>query len=201
MLLLAAAILSFQTGCETTTATVTLQPGYFTVKPDVIIIRPIAVSLEDANRDQDVVPSWMLRHVRSEVQLPSDLREGRVAGDALAKYLVAALEIRGIPAKLAADAPPTTRTTGIVTGQFVNSASAAPNVRPAIGYTVKRGVEARIQFAQAGTCVGEVLIDQTILSAVSGSDVDASAKKAAVKIADVIYNGYVTLGWLPPERQ
>ena len=200
-LVLCAALLGALTGCETTTATVTLQPGYFTVKPDVIIIRPMAVTLEEARRDQDVIPGWMLRHARSELQLPSDLSEGRVAGDALARYLVAALEIRGIPAKLAADAPPPTRTTGIVTGQFVNAGSAAPNVRPSIGYTIKRGNEARIQFAQGNACVGEVLIEKTLIDSISTNDVDTSAKLAAVKIADVIFNGYVTLGWLPPERK
>ncbi len=175
-------------GCAGAGARVVYGTGYLATEPQAILVRPFAISVEEAGRDRDILPSWVLRNARSQLHVEGDLEFGRVAAHAVAAALVDELAMRGITVSLAdASALPAAQST-VITGQFVDLDSGTGTVRPAIGFTVKTGYQARVQIIQKGQVATE-------LAVYAKATDPAAARDMAAQIAHQIQASYRLHGW------
>lgn len=182
--------LSLLCGCTQPAATVAYRPGYFTEKADVFIVRPFAATFDDAQKDSDLLPNWIVK-IRPEPQTEADIKAGWIASIALSEQIVATLNARGFPAVLASKGQAVTPKTGIILGQFVNQASGHDNLRPSIGYRAGKPVETRVQLVQKNEFIGELKIH-----AHDKDDAKQAATSIARQIADVLEQAYIKNGWM-----
>lgn len=179
-------------GCTQPAATVAYRPGYFTEKADVFIVRPFGATFDDAQKDSDLLPNWILK-IRPEPQTETDIKAGWAASVALSEQIVATLNARGFPAVLAAKGQTVTPKTGIILGQFVNQESGNDNLRPSIGYRAGKPVETRVQLIQNHQFIGELKVH-----AHDKDDAKQASASIARQIADVLEQAYIKNGWMAP---
>lgn len=174
-------------GCESSGSMVVYGTGYLATEPKVVIVRPFAVSTQEAARDGDVLPSWILRNPRPRFQTDDDLRFGAIAAEQVVKELMNELKVRGIPAVVSDGSPPPQNAT-IITGQFADLDTGTKWLRPEVGFAVKTGYQARVQILQHNNLAVEL--------AVYADDDDVEgAREMAAQIAHQLYESYLLGGW------
>jgi len=174
-------------GCESSGAQVVYGTGYVPTEPTVVVVRPFAVTAEEAVRDADVLPAWVIRNPRSRFQTSEDIRYGHISAELLAKELINELSLRGIPAVMSDGSKPPSNAT-IITGQFADLDTGTKWLRPEMGYSLKVGYEARAQIIQHNSMVVEMTV-------YSGGEGVEGAREMAAHIAHQLYVSYVLGGW------
>ncbi len=188
-LLLLATVAVLPAGCSPPAAIVVYRPGYFVEKPDVILVRLLRPTHEEAQKDADLLPAW-IRENRPEPQTAEDVKAGRNASLLVSEQIVAALQARGIPATLATGGQTATAKTATIVGQFVNQESASGDLRPSIGFRVDQAIDIRLQLIQNRQIIGELKAQGV------EKDVTAATTNIARQVADVIEQAYIKNGWL-----
>ena len=187
-MLLLASILAPLSGCSQSEAIVVYRPGYFVEKPDVILVRPFRPTLDEAQKDSDLLPEW-IRKNRPEPQTAVDINAGQIASQLISEEIVAALKARGIAAALATGDQPATTKTATIVGQFVNQESASGDLRPSIGFRADQVIDIRAQLIQNHQIIGELKAQGV------EKQVKSATTNIARQVADVIEQAYIKNGW------
>jgi len=102
-------------------------------KPDRVLVYNFAVTHEDVMLDRGIGPE-IVRDLGNSDQTDEEVRVGRIVTSALAENLVKDLRTGGIQAYRASDAPPPSRTTVSIKGQFVRVDQGNRTVRLLVGF-------------------------------------------------------------------
>ena len=184
------AALALFTGCSSSGSMVVYGTGYLGTEPQVVIVRPFAVTSEESNRDGDILPAWILRNPRSVFQTEDDLRFGAMASEQVTNELLAELKLRGIPAVLADGSAMQAINATVLTGQFADLDTGTKWLRPEVGFTIKNGYQARVQITQHKNLAVEMAVYA------KGEGVEG-ARDMAAQIAHQINESYALGGWGP----